>query len=239
VGRQGIVCAVDCDSYQFKSKTGIQFHCGVGVPEFTAPQLLTATSSVVADRFSTAWSLMVLVHQLIRDGEHPFNSRNTQPPLVDRIIQGLWPDSGKFVNYPPPQGVRPLADYPPEFQLLCHRTFGDGHANPSARPSLNEIVNTLGKLQGVQREISRSAWRQQLPQLNRPRNKHRWPRLTAGKIAIAGAIGGSLAAALLMAAAREQVPIAPPLDPALLEVRGNDLPTPRLWRELRRPWQKD
>jgi DNA-binding helix-hairpin-helix protein with protein kinase domain len=241
VNRQGIVCAVDCESYQFKSKAGQQYQCVVGVPEYTAPELLTAPSRMLGDKFSTAWSVMMLVHQVLRDGEHSFNSANTTPPLEERIVQGLWPDSGKFVAYPPPPGARPFSNLPSEFQELCRRTFADGHSNPSARPTLCEIVQVLDKLKTADVSISRTAWAKQLPQTSTGTQAHKRQPLVRPRIreVAAACVVCAAAAGLMTMASMDQT--APPVlhhevaegDIATTQAPDESLPTPRMWRELR------
>lgn len=125
---------------------GKLFDCKVGLPDFCAPEIISASGIARATRYSVSWSVMVLTHMLLRGGEHPFNSGNLNPPLVARITQGLWPDSGRFVSYPPPQGVPPFISLHPEFQTLCRRTFDEGHSRPEDRPSLCEILQSLDRM---------------------------------------------------------------------------------------------
>ncbi len=244
VDRHGLVCAVDCESYQFTLPAGKTYQCGVGVPTLTAPELLTASGPATATRQSVAWSVMVLIHMLLRDGEHPFNSANTTPRLVARITQGLWPDSGKFVAYPPPTRARPFALLPSEFQALCIRTFGDGHAQPSARPSLGEILDVLDRNGATSVAISRSAWIKQLPSpqpANPARHVPKMPQLTRPRVRELIAVGVMCAtgAALFTSAHLPQVATPSVLDePATREFvtpssPGVNKPTPRLWQQLR------
>lgn len=163
VSRHGHVCAVDCEAYQFTLANGKTNPCGVGLPEYMAPEQLSASGAPKATRETVVWSLMVHVHMLLRGGEHPFASANTSPRLVERIRQGLWPDSGKFVAYQPPRGAQPFNQIPADIQSLCRRTFGEGHGDPSLRPSPGEIVQAIDKLGITRVAISQSAWMTQFP----------------------------------------------------------------------------
>jgi DNA-binding helix-hairpin-helix protein with protein kinase domain len=163
VNRHGHVCAVDCEAYQFTLANGKTNQCGVGLGEYLAPEQLSASGAPKTTRETAVWSLMVHVHMLLRGGEHPFNSANTSPKLVERLRQGLWPDSGKFVAYPPPRGAQPFNQLPAEIQWLCRRTFGEGHGDPSLRPSPGEIVQAIDKLGIKCVAISQSAWMTQFP----------------------------------------------------------------------------
>jgi len=142
------VTLVDCDSMQFTDNAGRQFLCGVGRPEFTAPELAGVDLRVHPRRKpSDLFALAVHIHQLLMAGNHPF-------------MRGAWtaggeqPDaltlarSGSFAGGPGSQlRTHPLAPQltflPREIQGLFIRAFTDGARDPACRPSAQEWREAL------------------------------------------------------------------------------------------------
>jgi len=147
ISRHGSTTAIDVDSVQFTSLTGELFKCEVGIRDFLAPEILsnkTRERSPATD----SWSCGVVVHMLVRGGEHPYNSANLIPDLSSRIIQGIWPDSGRFPKYPPPGQAPRFDTLPSPLQCLFRQTFDAGHGDPTARPSITEWAQTLARMDG-------------------------------------------------------------------------------------------
>lgn len=67
------VTLVDCDSFQFTDDAGRQFLCGVGRPEFTAPELADVDlRQHPRETSSDLFALAVHIHLLLMGGNHPF-----------------------------------------------------------------------------------------------------------------------------------------------------------------------
>ena len=73
VSKKGIVAFVDCDSFQVAEGARI-FRCGVGVPEYTPPEL-HGKNFASLDRAANhdLFGLAVLVFHLLMMGRHPFS----------------------------------------------------------------------------------------------------------------------------------------------------------------------
>jgi hypothetical protein len=73
VSKKGIVAFVDCDSFQVAEASRI-FRCGVGVPEYTPPEL-HGKNFATLDRTANhdAFGIAVLIFHLLMMGRHPFS----------------------------------------------------------------------------------------------------------------------------------------------------------------------
>ena len=142
------VTLVDCDSMQFIGGGGHQFLCGVGRPEFTAPELAGVNlSSSAREKPSDLFALAVHIHLLLMAGNHPFlrgdwTGGGDQPDALTLATSGQWaggPDS--------PLRTHPLApsmDFlPNRIQQLFIRAFTNGVGDPSSRPSAAEWRSAL------------------------------------------------------------------------------------------------
>ncbi|UUO01115.1 hypothetical protein M4D79_21030 [Mycolicibacterium novocastrense] len=137
------VTLVDCDSMQFTDDSGNQFLCGVGRPEFTAPELAGQNLATTARRKpSDLFALAVHIHQLLMGGNHPFQ-RGTwmgggeQPDALTLAKTGQWAGGPGSALHSHP--LAPPVDFlPSELQALFIRAFTDGAGNPDARPTAAE-----------------------------------------------------------------------------------------------------
>ena len=137
------VTLVDCDSMQFTDQSGRRFLCGVGRPEFTAPELAGVDlRTQPRDKRSDLFALAVHIHQLLMAGNHPFlrghwTGGGEQPDALALARSGNWAGGPGS-----PLRTHPLAPsigfLPNEIQRLFVRAFTDGAANPSARPAPEE-----------------------------------------------------------------------------------------------------
>ena len=77
VNKQGMVAFIDCDSFQL-SDGNTYYYCEVGVPRYTPPELLRLTSfeDVVRTTNTDAFSMAILIFQLLFLGRHPFAGIN-------------------------------------------------------------------------------------------------------------------------------------------------------------------
>ena len=146
------VTLVDCDSMQFTAGTGRQFLCGVGRPEFTAPELAGADLKTVArERPSDLFALAVHIHLLLMAGNHPFlrgdwTGGGEQPDAMTLAKSGDWAGGpGSRLRTHPL--APPITFLPSAIQALFTRAFTDGARDPSARPSAAEWRRALLDIQ--------------------------------------------------------------------------------------------
>nr|WP_196807974.1 hypothetical protein [Mycobacterium sp. 141] len=148
------VTLVDCDSMQFTDASGRQFLCGVGRPEFTAPELASVNLRERArERSSDLFALAVHIHLLLMAGNHPF-MRGTWIGVGDQPDALTLAQSGSWAGAPGSLLARhPLAPsvtfLPEEVQRLFARAFTEGARDPSARPSAVEWREALLRIQMV------------------------------------------------------------------------------------------
>lgn len=153
----GMVTLVDTDSYHI-SDSNRTYRCGVGMPEFVAPELQgihfpsapLPTFTPESDRFALA----VLIFALLMNGAHPFSckvisgsSSKFQP--IDNMQNSkcaFFPDS-RSSNMDIPRYAPDLSSLPDNIQKLFRRAFVAGHSTPSLRPSAEEWYNALEQLE--------------------------------------------------------------------------------------------
>lgn len=145
------VTLVDCDSMQFTDADGQQFLCGVGRPEFTAPELSGSDLSLTARvKASDNFALAVHIHLLLMGGNHPFlrgewTGGGDQPDAITLAKSGQWaggPDSGLRTHPLAP----PMTFLPIGIQRLFIRAFTDGARDPDVRPSAAEWSSALNAI---------------------------------------------------------------------------------------------
>ncbi|MBO9633492.1 MAG: protein kinase, partial [Chitinophagaceae bacterium] len=87
VNKQGMVAFIDCDSFQL-SDGNTYYYCEVGVPRYTPPELLRLTSfdKVVRTTNTDAFSMAILIFQLLFLGRHPFAGvNNSQEDIGEEV----------------------------------------------------------------------------------------------------------------------------------------------------------
>ncbi|UUO01135.1 hypothetical protein M4D79_21140 [Mycolicibacterium novocastrense] len=146
------VTLVDCDSMQFINRSGRQFLCPVGRPEFTAPELAGMNLRERArDKPSDLFALAVHIHQLLMAGNHPFLrgqwvGQGPQPDALSLARSGDWaggPDSRLRTHTVAP----PVTFLPSDVQQLFVRAFTAGAREPARRPTATEWRNALMRIE--------------------------------------------------------------------------------------------
>ena len=142
------VTLVDCDSMQFTDPRGHQYLCGVGRPEFTAPELAGRNLAVTArEKPSDLFALAVHIHQLLMGGNHPFQRGawrrgGEQPDALTLAKTGQWAGGPGSALHTHP--LAPPIDFLPDrLRALFVRAFTDGARNPDARPTAAEWRHEL------------------------------------------------------------------------------------------------
>jgi DNA-binding helix-hairpin-helix protein with protein kinase domain len=150
VSKKGIVALVDCDSFQVKEGNRI-FRCGVGVPEYTPPELHGRRfTDLDRDENHDLFGLAVMVFHLLMMGRHPFAGVplvNVDIPIEKAIQDGLYAYTRNPTKLKPPPHVPPLAMLDAPTRDLFERAFGSFH-----RPTATEWRGVLdAAMKGLQR----------------------------------------------------------------------------------------
>lgn len=148
VDRHGRVTSIDMDSVEFHAG-GTLYTTPRTRPEFQPPEMLNRVATE-RSRFTDAWSVAIVVHMLVRGGEHPFQSvyvgSGKPPSQRDMIRDGRWIDEPGDRDFQAPRGVLPYRELPEQLRELFRQTFQVGHGNPPARPSVLEYLQCLDGL---------------------------------------------------------------------------------------------
>lgn len=147
VNRHAQCCVIDTDSLYFTDRDGKTYPCHVGVTEFQAPELIGVRyGEVPRDKSQIAWSLLVMVHLLLRH-QHPFsfqwNGKLVRPPLSQVIRDGIYPETGRHKDYAPHPSLVPKDRFPCELIAMFRKMFVDGYQDATLRPTILEIVQLL------------------------------------------------------------------------------------------------
>ena len=150
VSKKGIVALVDCDSFQVKEGNRI-FRCGVGVPEYTPPELHGKKfTDLDRDANHDLFGLAVMVFHLLMMGRHPFAGVpqiNIDIPIEKAIQDGLYAYTRNPSKLKPPPHVPPLAMLDVPTRELFERAFGSRQ-----RPTATEWRGVLdASMKGLQR----------------------------------------------------------------------------------------
>lgn len=142
---------IDCDSFQIRSGEQL-FHCPVGTPHFTPPELQSqllreVDRSVNHDGFGLA----ILLFHLLFMGRHPFAGRflgtgdmTIEKAIAERRFAFSKHRSETLVD-PPPASLL-LEDLPPSTGELFERAFRSDASNGQLRPTPEEWVRDLEQL---------------------------------------------------------------------------------------------
>lgn len=137
VGGDATVKVLDCDSFQIRG-AGRIFHCPVGVPEFTPPELQNrALDAIERTPNHDAFGLAVLIFQLLFMGRHPFAGRffgAGEMPIERAIAEGRFAfgrNHRSLLMEPPPNMIT-LDSLPPRLAALFEAAFAGGNARPAA-----------------------------------------------------------------------------------------------------------
>ncbi len=152
VSKKGIVAFVDCDSFQVAEGSRI-FRCGVGVPEYTPPEL-HGKNFASLDRSANhdLFGLGVLVFHLLMMGRHPFSGVplvQADIPIEKAIQEGYYAYSRDTASarLKPPPHVPPAAMLDASILDLFERAFRAG-SRPTAsewRAGLDAAMKSLSR----------------------------------------------------------------------------------------------
>lgn len=152
VSKKGIVAFVDCDSFQVAEGARV-FRCGVGVPEYTPPEL-HGKNFASLDRSANhdLFGLGILVFHLLMMGRHPYSGVplvQADIPIEKAIQEGYYAYSRDTASarLKPPPHVPPAAMLDPSILDLFERAFRAG-GRPTAtewRAGLDSAMKSLSR----------------------------------------------------------------------------------------------
>lgn len=152
VKANALVTLVDTDSFQILAHNGQYYRCGVGVPDYTAPEL-QGQGLATSDRqpYHDCFGLSVLLFQLLMEGYHPFTGRplTTAFSEIDQLSlhclqQGVFPYSNNRAVAPPP-AAPPFTWLPRQIRRLFLQSFLVGYRDPTQRPTAAIWAQALGQ----------------------------------------------------------------------------------------------
>jgi DNA-binding helix-hairpin-helix protein with protein kinase domain len=154
VAQDATVALIDADSFQF-SMAKTQFLCKVGVPEYTAPELIgKSLSSVNRTHNHDAFGLAIMIFQLLFMGRHPYAGTiktGESPTLQDNILNHRFVYSViRNVGMQRPPGTPSLKDFPSDVSAAFERAFTT-HSGV-VRPTAKEWIEVL---QGLEQSLER------------------------------------------------------------------------------------
>ena len=151
VTSSGYVRLVDCDSYQVSHSSGV-FHCDVGVPLWTPPELQGRDfRGLVRTKNHDRFGLAVLIFQLLFMGRHPFAGVPDRPEqfeiekAIGQFLFAFTPKTRSLGIRPPPHALS-LSVLPENLTQLFERAFLRGSERDSARPSGRDWFQALDLL---------------------------------------------------------------------------------------------
>ena len=152
VYRNTTVTLIDCDSFQIDAD-GQRYLCEVGVPEFTAPELLNGGQNVLAgprtidhDNFGLA----VLIFHLLFLGRHPFTGiylgageMSLMKAIQERRFAYGAAAGVRFMK--PPKGSLPLEAVPQLAGMFEQAFTSTGSPRPTALAWMSALEQIVGK----------------------------------------------------------------------------------------------
>ncbi|MGL4511959.1 MAG: protein kinase domain-containing protein [Lacipirellulaceae bacterium] len=153
VNPRGGVTVIDFESARIITPTG-EFPCQVMTPEYLAPELgrLADFTAVPRETRHDAFSLAVILYQILTGGHHPFDGVCVVPPgefppdVAGRIVENAWAFTAAthqaFVVQPPTASP-PLEALGPTVARLFRQAFDEGFVDPKQRPDADRWAEAL------------------------------------------------------------------------------------------------
>jgi DNA-binding helix-hairpin-helix protein with protein kinase domain len=151
IAQDATVSLIDADSFQFV-REGRAYPCGVGVVDFTPPELHgVSLGSVTRTRSHDHFGLAVAIFHLLAMGKHPYAGRfaGGDISMGDAIAQNRFAFSLARRNETrttPPPGSVSLKDFPTPIARAFEAAFG---LDPAARPDALQWIAVLKELEGA------------------------------------------------------------------------------------------
>lgn len=145
VDQRGLIAFIDCDSFQIRDGNSYHF-CEVGVPRYTPPELLSRQSfaNVVRTTNTDAFSMAILIFQLLFLGRHPFAGRNLTTEEIDEeaaIKQHLfaYSQNGGKRKLSPPIDSLPITNLSAGLIGLFYQAFETEQNRPDPALWIKEL----------------------------------------------------------------------------------------------------
>ena len=157
VSENATVTLIDCDSFQVSSN-GMLFHCKVGVPEFTPPELQgKRLDQIIRTTNHDSFGLAVLLFSLLFMGRHPFAGKDHlgkgDMPMETGIAQFRFAYSTRKneTRMEPPPHVPHLTDIPQDLANAFEIAFGP----PGVSVGRPKPANWIELLESAEKNIVR------------------------------------------------------------------------------------
>ncbi len=156
---KGQVILVDCDSMQIRDpKTGKDFLCKKGRPEYTPPELQDARfDHRLRTKDYDSFGLAVLAHKLLLRGLHPYQSiAAAGETQAEKIQERRFPfnetvrQEGRFT--PSRNHLEAWRDTPYRIRELFHRAFDPDWTDKYPRPKPEEWAAAIAEELGLSRD---------------------------------------------------------------------------------------
>ena len=151
ISRDRQVTLLGCDAMQVTDRaSGRTYLCRTERQLLAPPELMISSGwATLRPRSGDLFSLAVELHQLLLDGDRPFDGEWRGPgatPSASLLAQnGLWCHGGDERLHPR-QDATPLAVLPEALQRSFHAAFVDGARHPYDRPPAREWQAELQRL---------------------------------------------------------------------------------------------
>jgi len=140
------VTLIDCDSFFIMSDSRI-YKSDVGIPEYTAPEILKEKDFSKRTEKSDRFAVSILIFKLLMLGFHPFHGRwkgkGEGPKREANIIKGRTPYFRPSREIEIPPYAPHLNILPDDVKSLFKRAFVNGHMDPDKRPTALEWFKCL------------------------------------------------------------------------------------------------
>lgn len=152
VNKNGLIAFIDCDSFQLKQGNHY-YYCEVGIPRYTAPELLKLGSfhEVIRTINTDSFSLGILIFQLLFLGRHPFAGKNNSAGDLDedaaiRNFEFAYSLTNTHKRLLPPATSFDIRNLPKDIIDLFHRSFEHEKDRPQPPEWIKALDNCLTEM---------------------------------------------------------------------------------------------
>lgn len=145
------VMFLDCDSFFFYERNGKVHANAMFFPDYAAPEILRDQKIAEQERTveQTRFSAAVLAFMIVMTGQHPYsfieaNDGTTTGTPAENILAGNCPLGRGAGCKQAPAWYAMWSWLSGALQAAFIATFRDGHSNPSARTTLEDLAHALG-----------------------------------------------------------------------------------------------
>ncbi len=181
------VLAIDTDSFMFYERNGKVHASDMYFPDYAPPEILRDPKFAKRERTveQTRFSAAVLAFMLLMTGQHPYSfvealDGSTTGNPVENILAGKCPLGSGAGCKQAPEWYAMWSWLTSGLQAAFIATFRDGHSNPSARTTLEDLAHELdGFIYVCDRAPERNELAPKVPKMPTPRNPNGPDRYSA------------------------------------------------------------